>query len=195
MTFFNFNQELRSNFWGSVFIVSLLLLWPRAWAAADPIDFKQTPANSVIDHLAEIASDGDPHVIQMNAMMDPQRVVIGLYFESVDTSVSSPQKEMTLYPMADVQSPKGVVLNRRAGVETLILKGAIDSAQGTGTLWLRYLRNFFFRSYGTCKAQLAVDQNGNWQLFNETGSSLVTNLFIRTATLGITAIEPLCTSN
>lgn len=151
------------------------------------------PSGSVradsLQQLATIENDrnADVHTLSLD-MADPWHLKA---IHVVTTHGDAARQTSRSFSIEDVASPAGAVLDGDSAHKAIILQGRIDGAGGSGMLVVRYIKNGLFGGYGQCQVAL-LRNDGHWRLYNAYTRQVVTNLTIRTWSLGIRTIEGIC---
>lgn len=157
-------------------------------AAALPL-----PAGTTAVPLAVITNDRDTSVSRMNLMVDDQSTVSGIYMETSANADSDPaDAKAKVYPLAGIESGDGVVLGQGQGVKAIFLRGNIASAEGRGTLTIRYLTNGVFRHWAECRIDLRKLGPHHWQLVNAYDGHPIERIKVETWALGISTLTNVC---
>jgi hypothetical protein len=101
------------------------------------------------------------------------------------------------FPVAEIESRRGAVLDGTKGHDAVIVKGSVSPADGDVELETRYLYNGLTGEYRSCRVKLDHSAPA-WRLinrFNETVSRIVikTRRVPVLGTIGIAALEGACT--
>lgn len=165
-----------------------LLTAAAASATAAPL-----PAGTTAVPLAVITNDRDASVSRLQLMVNDASNVSGIYMETSAGAGSSPaDAKGQVYPLAAIESGEGVVLGQGQGVKAVFLRGTIASAQGQGSLTIRYLTNGVFRHWAECKIGLRKLGPHDWQLVNAYDGQAIQQIKVETWALGISTLENVC---
>lgn len=160
-----------------------------SFATASQSKLKPLPDNIETQPLVEITNDRDRAISNMALMIDAEERVTGLYTE---TETPRGIDENNIYPLKELQSSKGIVVEERDGRDVIRLQGKVDDERGRAQLTIRYLTNGLFGQYKLCKLVAKRDTSGQWQAENpETGRS-VRRVHIVTHSLGIKRLQGAC---
>lgn len=149
------------------------------------------PAGTTAVPLAVITNDRDASVSQLKLMVNGAADVSGIYMETSANASSNPT-EAQVFPLADIETGDGVVLGEGQGVKAIFLRGTIASAQGQGSLTIRYLANGVFRHWSECKIGLKKLGPHDWQLVNAYDGQAIQQIKVETWSLGISTLENVC---
>lgn len=145
--------------------------------------------------LAEITNDRNSDINDLYILVGSDGLVQGIRFDTRDPSGDQAgQAATTDFSLSQLEAPSGAVLVSEQGYDAVILNGDIDSAGGVGTFTVRYLTDALLDSYAECPAQLKRNAQQQWQLLNSTTGAVITQLRIKSWSMGITTIEGLCAS-
>ncbi|HET7930959.1 MAG TPA: hypothetical protein VFL63_06190 [Rhodanobacteraceae bacterium] len=151
------------------------------------------PAGTTAVPLAVITNDRDTSVSRMNLMVSDQSTVSGIYMETSANAESDPSDaKAQLYPLAGIESHEGVVLGQGQGVKAIFLRGEIASAEGHGSLTIRYLTNGLFRHWAECRIDLQKLGPHHWQLVNAYDGRPIERIEVKTWALGISTLANVC---
>ena len=157
-----------------------------AGAASPPAGFTTVP-------LAVVTNDRDATVSRLQLMLDPADGVRGIY---LDTSAAAGETALAdsgrVYPLAAIETGKGVVLGQGQGVKAIFLRGKIGATDGHGTLVIRYLTNGVFRHFAECSIDLERVAPDHWQLVNAYDGRPIEQMKVQTWALGISTIANVC---
>lgn len=157
-----------------------------AGATSPPVGFTTVP-------LAVVTNDRDATVSRLQLMLGPADGVRGIY---LDTSAAAGEAALAdsgrVYPLAAIETGKGVVLGQGQGVKAIYLRGTIGSTDGHGTLVIRYLTNGVFRHFAECSIDLQRVAPDRWQLINAYDGRPIEQMQVRTWALGISTIANVC---
>lgn len=172
----------------SAVAVAAFLAGTAAFATATPL-----PAGITAVPLAVVTNDRDATVSRLQLMVDAQDTVRGIYLDTSATADSQPSAESArVYPLAKIETDKGVVLGQGQGVKAIFLRGNIASQAGQGSLVIRYLTNGIFRHYAECKIDLHRVGPDHWQLVNAYDGQPIDQMRVKTWALGISTIANVC---
>ncbi|WHZ18709.1 MAG: hypothetical protein OJF55_000858 [Rhodanobacteraceae bacterium] len=176
----------------SVILASVLVLalsaGATAFAAVVPL-----PAGITAVPLAVVTNDRDTSVSHLELMLDAQAGVRGIYMETRVNAESGPESaKAEVYPLAEIETGKGVVLGQGQGVKAIFLRGSIASRDGQGSLVIRYLANGVFRRYAECRIDIQRLGPDRWQLVNAYDGRPIERMQVQTWALGISTIANVC---
>jgi hypothetical protein len=155
----------------------------------------QSRSNSV-QQLAEILNTRDSNVQCLGVKLDGNAIA-GLRIENHRADFANGVK-VSEFPVAQIESRQGAVLDGAQGHEAVIVQGSISPADGNLDLVTSYLYNGLTGEYRSCRIKLDRRADAAWRLvnqFNETISRIV----VRTrsvpvlGTIGIANLEGACT--
>jgi hypothetical protein len=147
-------------------------------------------ASPTLDQLATVSNDRNADVSMLSLEVENNGTVDGLYFSTKHADTG--QTTHTEFPLSQIQSADGVVLDGDATHKVFILQGTIDAQKGSGLLTVKYLANGLTGEYQQCggiKLQRAQDQK--WSLFNYKNQPL-TKIEVVTWALGISTVQNVC---
>jgi hypothetical protein len=152
------------------------------------------PAGTTAVPLATITNDRDPSVSRLGLMLDTHDdSVRGIYMETSASAAANPaDAKGQLYPLAGIESERGVVLGQGQGVKAIFLRGTIASADGRGTLTIRYLTNGVFRHWSECNIGLQRVGPHDWELVNAYDGRAIQQIKVETWALGISTLANVC---
>lgn len=158
---------------------------------------REVPAGLTVLPLAGITNDRDSSVSRLNLMLDARAVVRGIYMETSapgrgDGEQAAKPVSTRVYWMQNIDSPQGVVLGEGQGVKAILLRGTIDSGAGRGSLEVRYLSNGLLMKYHACRLDLRRTSPQDWRLLNAYSGQQVTQIEVKTWTLGISTLKNVC---
>lgn len=184
--------DLESSWRGNnVKFKSTLLILSAALVASSTAWGKLKPLPDEIQTqlLVEITNDRDRDVSNMALMIDPSAKVSGLYTE---TESSGDVVENNIYPLKELQSSKGVLVEEYDGREVIRMQGKVDESKGKAELKIRYLSNGLWGNYKVCKLAAERDGNGQWQAYNPETGRAVRQVHVVTYALGIEKLQGAC---
>lgn len=169
--------------------VFTLLIGTTAFAAA----VTTLPVGITAVPLAIVTNDRDTSVSRLQLMVDSDDVVRGIYMETSANANSGPTPALDrIYPLAQIETGKGVVLGQGRGVKAIFLRGTIVSGDGQGSLVIRYLTNGIFKHYAECRIDLQRLGPDHWQLVNAYDGRPIERMKVQTWALGISTIANVC---
>ncbi len=175
-------------FRSAALVLSLLFATGTAWAATLPF-----PAGMIAVPLAVVTNDRDSSVSRLELMVDRQSTVRGIYLKtSAHAGEKAPADSGRMYPLAKIETPKGVVLGQGQGVKAIFLRGRIASHDGQGSLVIRYLSNGLFKHYRECRVDLQRVAPGDWRLVNAYDGRPIRRIRVQTWALGISTVANVC---
>lgn len=151
------------------------------------------PVGMIAVPLAAITNDRDTSVSRIELVLDDASMVRGIYVETrASKSADGSHATGKMYPLASIETAKGVVLGQGQGVKAILLRGKIASRDGTGTLVIRYLSNGLFHHYKECRVNLERVGPNDWQLLNAYDGHEVKQIRVKTWALGISTLVNVC---
>lgn len=179
-----------------VALVGFLSLLPRleavelgAFTGEWEVTDKSTPIGAELQKLAVIRSNRDSNEGHLSLALDNQDRVLGISFETRQPGTPPVVTGDYFFPMADIASPRGVVLITSGSHKAVLLQGTI--AQDHGSMVVSYLANGISGTYKNC--QVKLERTGReWILINAYTGMPVRDVFVRTYNFGIRNIEGIC---
>jgi len=166
--------------------IAILVLAAQTTFASD------LPGTAAKQALLSLTSDQDNHIYSLGVNLNAQGQVLGIYNKDVSTGgLDSSEAPEVSFPLAAVESSKGVVLVTRKNYNALLLSGNLDQAKNTGRFTVHYLANGLTSKYMTCDFMLAKSAGG-WAVQNAYNRAIVKAIRILTTMFGISEIEGLC---
>lgn len=186
-------------------LLPLLLAPPPASAT---LDRNQTEAaichspSSSVQQLAEILNTRDSNIECLGVKLAGNAIaalrIENHRFDLSDGGAFAGSVKVSEYPVAQIESRHGAVLDGAKGHEALIVQGSVSPASGNLDLVTSYLYNGLTGEYHSCRVTVDRRADAVWRLvnqFNETVSRIV----VRTrsvpvlGTIGIANLEGACT--
>lgn len=149
------------------------------------------PVGVIAVPLAVVTNDRDATVSHLQLMVDDQSGVRGIFLDTSANAGSAPTAASgRVYPLAEIETSKGVVLGQGQGVKAIFLRGTIAAQKGS--LTIRYLTNGVFRHYAECQIDLQRVGPDHWQLVNAYDGRPIERMKVQTWALGISTIANVC---
>jgi hypothetical protein len=189
-------------------LAALILAGSSALAAPAPVHagappdraICQTPSPSM-QQLAEILNTRDSNIQCLGVTLDGASIkalrVETHRFVPVGDAAISDHVKVAEFSVAQIESPRGAVLDGAPGHDAVILQGHVSSDEGNVDLVTSYLYNGLTGEYRSCTMRLGRDRAAAWRLVNRF-NEIVSRIVVRTRSLpalgviGIADLEGIC---
>jgi hypothetical protein len=142
-----------------------------------------------IDRLVAMSNDRDTVISDISFVTDHLGVVFRVSYLIRENGKVTGQKS---FPVAQLTTADGVVLEEERGVKALSLHGKVNSQSGQSSLYIRFVANGLTGEFKTCAMRAVRNPKGVWQLLDFRSLKPITQAKMLTWALGIQTIEGIC---
>jgi hypothetical protein len=158
-------------------------------------------SSNSVQQLSMIEKPGDDNFQCLSLMLDGDTVTALRLethrFASAPRRADAQRVEVTVFPLAVVESRRGAVLDGVPGHDAIILRGSISASSRKAELVASYLYNGFTSEYRSCPITLDRTPERGWRLINRFDQT-ISRIVVRTRDMlvipfGIADLEGACT--
>lgn len=149
------------------------------------------PPGMSLNPLFTLSSDRDDRSANIHAMVDPSKVLSGVYMEPNSGSQVLDSTAKNIFWLEEIEAEGGALLLEVRGYKVAFLQGKLDRTTQEGLFQIRYLANGLTNKYESCDFYLR--RNGKtWYVQNAYNGQLVRDVKVITWSLGVKTIDGIC---